>query len=461
MADLLLQAMEARQSGDITQAKQLLAQALIQNPRSEGAWMMMADVVDDVKLKRNCLQRVLLINPNNEAANIAFMSLDISPLGPVVRGERYKPVVTPKLEKTPPFTPPFTWSGDDAQFQALGDMTYPDLTGDQVNQSPDAPTTFDWATESAEPDKTIEKIFDKVSNPDLAAQPLADTDLTWMKETPREDGDGKLLTDEEKEARLLDELVGATVVATPQPVPPDAADFTVSAEPQFGMSAFSATEELQSESLEGEPLLWYNPNARSDCLVILGIKSIIYANPIESDIPHIMGLFKEKKMMRDLLGENAGTIKLENIERLTFNPSSSELSIEYKLDEKIISHQLTFFTPQVRDEVQSAIELRLGAGFIHRSSTFSLKDKILFPVLCILLIIALGWFFIFGIPLLSQLSIFQSGIFQLILNSLQSWVNQIGTYTIFMIVVILVALSLIWLIVNLYKPTQLVIIERS
>ncbi len=65
MSDLLLQAVNARQNGNIALTKQLLAQALIQDPRNEGAWMLMYEVVDDVKLKRNCLERVLAINPDN------------------------------------------------------------------------------------------------------------------------------------------------------------------------------------------------------------------------------------------------------------------------------------------------------------------------------------------------------------------------------------------------------------
>src|SRR5512137_2701770 len=127
MADLLIQAMSAKQNGDITLAKQLLSQAIIQDPRNEGAWMLMSELVDDVKLRRNCLERVLAINPENAAANIALTRLNTSPLGPVIRGERNKPLDAPKIEKTPPFTPPFTWSGDQEQYLALGDLTFPDL----------------------------------------------------------------------------------------------------------------------------------------------------------------------------------------------------------------------------------------------------------------------------------------------------------------------------------------------
>jgi Tfp pilus assembly protein PilF len=57
MADLLIQAMSAKENGDFKLAKQLLSQAIVQNPRSESAWMMMADVVGDPKLQRNCCPR--------------------------------------------------------------------------------------------------------------------------------------------------------------------------------------------------------------------------------------------------------------------------------------------------------------------------------------------------------------------------------------------------------------------
>ena len=67
MSDLLQEALSAEQRGDFALAKQLLSQALIEDPNNETAWMLMADAVDDLRLRRNCLERVLAINPLQQA----------------------------------------------------------------------------------------------------------------------------------------------------------------------------------------------------------------------------------------------------------------------------------------------------------------------------------------------------------------------------------------------------------
>jgi hypothetical protein len=457
MPDLLLQAMDAKESGNFTQAKQLLAQALIQDPHDEGAWMLMSEVVDDVKLKRNCLQRVLMINPKNSAANIALMKLDTSPLGPVVRGERYKPVIPPKLETAPPFTPPFTWTGDEAQFQALGDMTYPDLTGEEVNQLSETPTSFDWAAESAEPDKTIDKIFYAVSNPEQAAEPVQDTDLSWL-EDPRKTGAvaGAAAVGLDANIQVNQTPDSSTGLELPR-----SADGTVSNDTQPGVEASENGDETQGESIEPEFLLWDNPKAKTDRMVILGTKSLIYANPTAGDVPHILGLFNEKKMMRDLLGEDAGTIKLENIQRLTANPNNTKLNIDYKPDEKTVTHHLTFSSIQTRDEALDALQLRLGTDFTRARRKFSVADKILVPLLIIVLVVILGWVFIDGLSYLAGAEAFQSGILQLILINVQYYVDLIGPFYILMIAIALIGLCLVWLVINLSKPSNMVIVEQK
>jgi hypothetical protein len=462
MPDLLLQAMDARLRKNDAKAKQLLAQALIQDPHNEGAWMMMSEVVDDVKLKRNCLQRVLLINPQNSAASIALMKLDTSPLSPVVRGERYKPVVPPKIGKAPPFTPPFTWSGDEAQFQALGDMTYPDLTGDEVNQPPETPTTFDWASDSAEPDKTIGKIFDAVSNPERAVEPLPDSDLSWL-DNPLAAGAaaGAAATGSSTGAVSGEALAGSFAEASNGQPPFTDSGFMVSTDPQIGVADNEADNLTQAGLNEPDPLLWDNPKSKTERMVILGSKSIIYANPAESDVPHILGLFKEKKMLRDLLGENAGTIKLESIHRLTVNPKKSNIDIEYTLDEKPAIHQLIFASPNERDEAWDALQLRLGGGFTRTTHKFSLVDKILAPLLIVVLVAVLGWFLLGGLSYLAGVPAFQSGVLQLILVNIQYYVDLIGPQIILMIAVVLVVLCLIWLLINLSKPSNLVILEQK
>jgi hypothetical protein len=460
MSDLLLQAMNAKQSGNTALTKQLVAQALIQDPHNEGAWMLMYELVEDIKLKRNCLERVLAINPGNTSASNALTRLDTSPLGPVLRGERYKPVIPAKPENAPPFTPPFTWTGNESQFQALGDMTFPDLTDEKAGQPPETPTTFDWATESGEPDKTINKIFDAVSNPELASQPLPDSGASWLNNEPTSEQAGEApMEAKEPEPKTPDELAGPKT-ETQQKSTMNLGDFSVSAEPEWGMDAFAYTEETPTGPTESEPLLWDNPKAPIDRLVILGNKSIIYANPVASDIPHILGLFNEKKMLRDLLGQNAGVIKLDSIQRLSAISKRSNLDIDYTQNEKVTTHQLVFKNRQERDEVLASVQLRLGADFIRTTRSFSFGDKILSPLLCILLVVALGWLLIAGLPQLAGFTAFQSGTLQLILYNLQYYVNLIGAFNLVAIAVILVVLCLIWLLVNLPKPSSVVIVER-
>jgi hypothetical protein len=462
MSNLILQAMEAKHNGNTNLARQLLAQALIENPRDEGAWMMMSELVEDVKLKRNCLQRVLLINPDNSAANLALAKLDTSPLGGVVRGERYKPITPPQAGKTPAFTPPFTWSGEDSQFQALGDMTYPEQEEEQADEHPEVPPSFDWAEESTEPDKTIDKIFEAVSNPELASEPLPDSDLSLAdqvqpaEEMATAEVEGGETTDESGESHEAVEAVQAEEAQLTKPE-----DFEVSAESELGLQAFAPAEGLEAESTEPASFLWDNPQAKIDRMVILGFTSIIYANPAASDVPHIVGLFNENKMVRDLLGKEAGTIRLESIQCLSANPTRASLVIEYKQDNKKVTHSLMFKDLKTRDEALSAIKLRLGAGFQSKMRTYSGMRKFGWPLVCMLILAVLGWSLTGGLSLLSNMPAFQDGLPLLIVYNLQYYVDIIGTSNVLMIALVGILVCLIWLISNLPKPAKLMVVERE
>ena len=460
MSDLLIQAMTAKQSGDIAQAKQLLSQAIIQDPHNEGAWMLMSELVDDIKLRRNCLERVLAINPDNAAANIALTRLNTSPLGPVIRGERNKPLDSPKIEKTPPFTPPFTWSGDQEQYLALGDLTFPDLTDENKDQPPETAPTFDWATDSDEPDKTINKLFDAVSNPELASQPPQATDLGWLENLREEHTENKTSADQGTEEKKLDEQVEPEAEETQEQQPVNMEDFSVSAEPEWGVDAFASSEQPSNVSTETASLLWDNPKVDKDRLVILSHKSIIYANPIASDIPHLMGLFKENKMVRDLLGANAGAIKLESIQRITINPKLANIRIEYQQNDKASAHQLTFSSPKVLDEVMIALQFRLGSEFKQTTHSYSLGDIILSPLLVLILVAALVWGLISGVPLLNASQIFPAGTLQNILSGLQQWITTTGALYLILLAGLIGLVCVLWLVNNLRKPSNLVILER-
>jgi hypothetical protein len=461
MSDLLIQAMSAKQRGDINLAKQLLSQAIVQNPHDEASWMLMAELMDDAKLRRNCLERVLAINPNNEAALLALTKLNTSPLGPVMRGEREKPIDTPKFEKTPPFTPPFTWSGEPEQFLALGELTVPELSPEEEQQLPETLPTFDWANDSPEPNKTIEKIFDAVSNPELASEPPPAKEKDWLDDLrPKDEIEGTSNGHQEVEDPWLKELVGTDAEEVQAPAMENPTDFSVSSEPEWGLAAFATDDQPSDASADLNSLLWDNPHAKTDRLVILGHHSLIYADPADSDMPHILGLFSENKMIRDLLGDQARMIKLASIDRVSTNPKASNMIIDFTLDEKPATHELIFSSPQIRDEVLNALKLRLEAGFKESHRTVSLEDKILSPLAILILVAILAAALLGGVPLLSSLPGFDSGTPQAVLASLQGFIDGIGPITIILIAAVIALACIYWLVRNLRKPSDLVILKR-
>ena len=71
-------AREAIARGDRETARQLLAQALREQPNSEMAWMIMSTLVEQPDRKHDCLERVLRINPGNDAARERLAELGAS-----------------------------------------------------------------------------------------------------------------------------------------------------------------------------------------------------------------------------------------------------------------------------------------------------------------------------------------------------------------------------------------------
>jgi hypothetical protein len=461
MSDLLQEALSAEQQGDFILARQLLSQALVQDPNNETAWMLMADAVDDIRLRRNCLERVLAINPDNLDASSALSKLDTSPLEPVTRGERDKPFNPAGFAKIPPFTPPFTWGSDQEQYLALGDLTYPETPEEQPDLPADAAPNFDWAQESEEPDKTIDTIFNAISNPELASQPLQDTDLEWLSEDPSVILTNKAQGLRSEEGGWTDELVSTEVMPLPEQPDETFVDFSIQAEPELEVDTYATPEQVETP-ITADHQLWDNSTARKDRMVILSSHSIVFANPKKSDIPHIMGLFAENKMIRDLLGKNAGLIAIENMRRLIADPSKPVLTIEYlNKGEKKCTHRLKFSSPQVRDEVLSAVQLKPGANFRQSIQTFRLQDKIVPPLAILLFLIFLIWVLYAGLPMLSGLTGAELGSSRFIVSALQGLVSFAGRTNLLWLILFIAALDLAWMVSNLLKPTRLVILERG
>lgn len=68
MEGLLQQGIAAVKAGDKDTGKRLLAQVIKADPRNERAWLWLAYAVDDIGRKRECFERVLVINPSSQSA---------------------------------------------------------------------------------------------------------------------------------------------------------------------------------------------------------------------------------------------------------------------------------------------------------------------------------------------------------------------------------------------------------
>lgn len=74
-------ALEAAKQGDNNKALGLLKQFLNANPNDADAWLVLAAVVDDPARKRQCLKRVLTLDPVNRAAREELLEMDRAEMG--------------------------------------------------------------------------------------------------------------------------------------------------------------------------------------------------------------------------------------------------------------------------------------------------------------------------------------------------------------------------------------------
>ena len=101
--DTLQQAIQATQSGDKETAKRLLAFALRANPSNVQAWLRMSEAVDTDAQRRECLQRVLDIEPDNQVARAELARLATAP--PPIAIERDRDRLLVGIAATPAHAP--------------------------------------------------------------------------------------------------------------------------------------------------------------------------------------------------------------------------------------------------------------------------------------------------------------------------------------------------------------------
>jgi hypothetical protein len=107
--DLIVQAAKALDAGNTVEARRLTARAISLDPRSEAAWWQMALSVEDMKQLRDCLHRVLDINPNHAEARQALELVEKSGranLRELTAEPAAPPSVSPFVEEAPAAPPP-------------------------------------------------------------------------------------------------------------------------------------------------------------------------------------------------------------------------------------------------------------------------------------------------------------------------------------------------------------------
>ncbi len=102
-AALLAQGVSALKDGDMARAKDLIAQSIRLNPRNEYAWLWLSGVVATDEERRRCLERVLELNPANDAARHGLAVLAraaTAPVAPLTPRPPAPPARPPELEHT-------------------------------------------------------------------------------------------------------------------------------------------------------------------------------------------------------------------------------------------------------------------------------------------------------------------------------------------------------------------------
>ena len=72
---LYTRAKDAAAGGDKATAKNLLDELVFNEPENEPAWLLLADVVEDLNEASDCLQHALALNPHDEVAQQKYADL--------------------------------------------------------------------------------------------------------------------------------------------------------------------------------------------------------------------------------------------------------------------------------------------------------------------------------------------------------------------------------------------------
>src|SRR6185369_12174381 len=98
-------AIEAANQGDKSKATDFIKQVLAVNPDDVDAWLVLAAVVDEPERKRQCLKRVLALDPVNQLARDELFEMDRIDMG---GNPTYLPDIPPVSRIVPESIEPLT-----------------------------------------------------------------------------------------------------------------------------------------------------------------------------------------------------------------------------------------------------------------------------------------------------------------------------------------------------------------
>src|SRR5512142_3306087 len=103
MQPLVQSAIDAANRGDNNKALELCKQALSANPNDVDAWLVVAAVVEQPERKRQCLNRVLSLDPTNQIARDELLDMDRAAMGGTPSpAPEPAPVSQPTYQSAPP-----------------------------------------------------------------------------------------------------------------------------------------------------------------------------------------------------------------------------------------------------------------------------------------------------------------------------------------------------------------------
>ena len=101
--DPLTEATQLVKTGRLEEAKEVLTRFLMKNPSSEQGWLLMSFVLGDAAQQKDCLERVLRIDPNNTVAQSRLAHLLGKRTEELFEGKGQPPAASPLKNET--FTP--------------------------------------------------------------------------------------------------------------------------------------------------------------------------------------------------------------------------------------------------------------------------------------------------------------------------------------------------------------------